>query len=394
MSHYGYLPHEYTYALFLADYYDLYPWDSLITNMVLERYPRDEDDDASASALDEDDDSVSDEVLAVSAPILETSASHDCIFFGSFDSPIVPVSTPSIEPKFDGFSVKIGEISCVFVDSCKNIVNFDDSVFVASEENGYVKVLEPELKIRNSVYGFSKASEHFITHATPVRLRSAVYGVAAVRPFASWLFVGKQPEHLVSSDNYQLPFFKLHDESIVDFDPGGKTHSSSLFSVCIFLRNNHLWWMPWDRGRTTVHVSGTHSSYKTNTISVQITFASAYQESRSVMFLIQFLHSFFFSDSIEIEQELEAQKLFFSCIHVSVAELHYRIVLPKVCFGNAILVQLCFQIQLRSCKFGKKMTMNSCLDRRICTISFQNRVCWNRTPEARFAQVVFGSDFR
>jgi len=25
MSHYEYLPHEYTYALFLADHYDLYP---------------------------------------------------------------------------------------------------------------------------------------------------------------------------------------------------------------------------------------------------------------------------------------------------------------------------------------------------------------------------------
>ena len=32
MSHYGYLPHEYTYALFLADHYDLYPWDSMIHN--------------------------------------------------------------------------------------------------------------------------------------------------------------------------------------------------------------------------------------------------------------------------------------------------------------------------------------------------------------------------
>jgi len=32
MSHYGYLPHEYTYALFLADHYDLYPWNSMIHN--------------------------------------------------------------------------------------------------------------------------------------------------------------------------------------------------------------------------------------------------------------------------------------------------------------------------------------------------------------------------
>jgi len=35
MSHYGYLPHEYSYAIFLADHYDLYPWDSMITNKSL-----------------------------------------------------------------------------------------------------------------------------------------------------------------------------------------------------------------------------------------------------------------------------------------------------------------------------------------------------------------------
>jgi len=40
MSHYGYLPHEYSYDISLADHYDLYPWDSMIHNMVSERYPR------------------------------------------------------------------------------------------------------------------------------------------------------------------------------------------------------------------------------------------------------------------------------------------------------------------------------------------------------------------
>jgi len=171
--------------------------------MVSERYPRDEDDDASAcdSISDEDEDSGDDEVLTTSAHVLENSASFDGIVFGSFESPIVPISTPSIEPKFDGFSVKIGEISCVFVDSCKNIVDCDDSVFVASEEDGYVKVLEPQLKIRNSVYSFSEASEDFVIHTAPARLRSSVYGVTDVRPFALRLFVGKQSEQLTSSIN-------------------------------------------------------------------------------------------------------------------------------------------------------------------------------------------------
>jgi len=33
MSFYEYLPHEYSYACFLADHYDLYPWDSMITTI-------------------------------------------------------------------------------------------------------------------------------------------------------------------------------------------------------------------------------------------------------------------------------------------------------------------------------------------------------------------------
>jgi len=90
----------------------------MIHNMVSERYPRDEDDDASAcdSASDEDEDSGDDEVLTTSANVLENSASFDDIVFGSFESPIILVSTPSIEPKFDGFSIKIGEISCAIID--------------------------------------------------------------------------------------------------------------------------------------------------------------------------------------------------------------------------------------------------------------------------------------
>jgi hypothetical protein len=91
-----------------------------------ERYPRDEDDDdASASASDIDDDEDSDDAASACA-IKETSASHDCIRFGSFDSPIILVSTPSIEPKFDGFSVKIGDFSCALSEPCSKI---EESLF-------------------------------------------------------------------------------------------------------------------------------------------------------------------------------------------------------------------------------------------------------------------------
>ena len=58
----------------------------MIHNMVSERYPWDEDDDASAcdSTSDEDEDFGDDEVLTTSTHVLENSASFDGIVFGSF----------------------------------------------------------------------------------------------------------------------------------------------------------------------------------------------------------------------------------------------------------------------------------------------------------------------
>jgi hypothetical protein len=251
MSLYGYLPHEYNYALFLADHYDYYPWDSMIRNMVSERYPRDEDDDASASAsgsdIDEDEDS--DDVTSASA-IQDTSASHDCIRFGSFESPITPVSNPVIKPEFDRFSIKIGETSCVLVPSFSNIIEDEDSVFVV-EKDEKLQFVEPELKTHESVYGFFEASEDFVIHTASVRLRSSVYGVTAVRRSALWLFVRKQTEMIASAVDNKIHFFQLHDESIVDFNPGGSVGSCSFFSVFIVLRQIRfrLWWIPWDRGK-------------------------------------------------------------------------------------------------------------------------------------------------
>lgn len=225
--------------------------DAMFLNMVSERYPREEDDDASASdsAFDEDDDSVSDEVLTVSAPILETSSSH-CIRFGSFDSPIIPVSNPSIKPEFDGFSIKIGEISCVLTDSCKSIVDDDDSAHAALQDDEKQKVLESQLQNRDSEFVHFEAPEVLVT-VLPVRLCSTVYGVAASRSLALWFFAGKQTEPIVSAVNNQVWSFQLHDESIVDFDPGGRVFFCSLFSVLIVLRQLHfrLWWIPWDRGK-------------------------------------------------------------------------------------------------------------------------------------------------
>ena len=68
MSFFEYLPHEYSYACYLAYIYDFSPYDSMILNMVSERYPREEDkDDASVDDSDEDAVSVEDsDVIAIS----------------------------------------------------------------------------------------------------------------------------------------------------------------------------------------------------------------------------------------------------------------------------------------------------------------------------------------
>jgi len=124
-------------------------------------------------------------------------------------------------------------------------------VLVVHEDDEKLQVLEPELKNRCSDFVVSEASEDFVIHTAPVRLRSAVYGAAALRPFASWLFVGKQHEQLVFTVNNQLRVFELHDESIVVFDPGGRFGLCSLFFVSKTLQQIRfrLWWIPWDRGR-------------------------------------------------------------------------------------------------------------------------------------------------
>jgi len=124
MNLYKYLPRVYNHACFLADHYDLFPYNSKIHKMVWEWYPKDEDNDASAinSTYNEDEDSEGDEVLTVSVQPLESSTSHVHFVFGSFESLINPVPKASIKPKFDGFSNKIGEISCILVDSSSNVV--------------------------------------------------------------------------------------------------------------------------------------------------------------------------------------------------------------------------------------------------------------------------------
>ena len=149
--------------------------------------------------------------------------------------------------------LSIGEISCVLVDSCSNIVENDNYVFVVLQENDKLMVLKPELLDCDSDFVVSGLLEDFIIHTTPVRLTTSVYGVATVRLFASRLFVGKKTTQVVFTINNKLHHFQLHDESTMDFDPNGNllwfvAFFYVKFPFNLFLRFHklcyRLWWIP------------------------------------------------------------------------------------------------------------------------------------------------------
>ncbi|KAK2399521.1 hypothetical protein QL285_049328 [Trifolium repens] len=230
MNFYEYLPHEYSYVLYLAYEYDLYPYDSTILNMVSERYPRDEDEDC-ASAYDSEncEEDESNDVAISSTQDLESSTSQDSIFFCSFASPIIPVSIPSITPDFDGFSIKIGEITCFLGDSCCSDVDF---TITALEGDKQSKNFEPE----------------FVLSVVSQRLQNR----SSVKAFSSLIKVERQYDGNVQFSHNQdqnnkkgemisdlllcssesITFFSQHRGlCITVFDPGGDTEFLSVAKV-------------------------------------------------------------------------------------------------------------------------------------------------------------------
>ncbi|KAK2354538.1 hypothetical protein QL285_092040 [Trifolium repens] len=248
MNFYEYLPHEYFYALYLAYEFDLHPYDSMILNMVSERYPRDKDEDF-ATAYDsescDDDESAAVEILSNFPHDPDSSTSQTSILFGSFASPIIPVSIPSIASDCDGFSIKIGEITCFLGDSCCSDVDF---TIIASEGDKQSKNFEPE-------FVFSAVSQK----------SENPYGVQAL---SSLIKVERQHDgnvrfshdqdqnnkkgemisDLLLCSSQSLTFFSYcSDFGIIVFDPGGALFM--LLGYTIYITSFCLRWMPWDRGK-------------------------------------------------------------------------------------------------------------------------------------------------
>lgn len=113
--------------------------------------------------------------------IAQTSFKDQIVFFG-FRNIIDLVSITSIKPNIDGFTIKIGKITCVLVYSC----------CTSSMTN-----LRLPLSIR---YGY-------------------VYDVSYKRPFASWFSIGKRKLQISITTTNMIQPFELHDKQIVDFNP-------------------------------------------------------------------------------------------------------------------------------------------------------------------------------
>ncbi|KAK2400011.1 hypothetical protein QL285_049751 [Trifolium repens] len=121
MNFYEYLPHEYSYAFYLAYEFDLHPYDSMISNMVSERYPREEDEECTSAYGSEncEENQVQNDD---SSSVFATMANNDPdIVFGNFHQEsnlekVQMLSINTINPSIEGNSIKIGAITC-FIDS-------------------------------------------------------------------------------------------------------------------------------------------------------------------------------------------------------------------------------------------------------------------------------------
>ncbi|CAJ2639757.1 unnamed protein product [Trifolium pratense] len=328
MNFYEYLPHEYSYALYLADIYDLYPFDSMIHNMVSERYPRDEDEDC-ASAYDsescEEDESVNVEILNTSTQNLESSTSQNSILFGSFATPIIPVSIPSMTPDFDGCSIKIGEIRCFLGDSCCDV----DLLITVSEEDKHSKDFETEL----------------VLSAVSQKLQNQ----SGVQAFSSPIKVERQ-----------------HDGNVrflQDHDPNGKKGEllsdlllPSSKSITFFFPHRGLCITVFDPGGTMAMI------YSSVTLSFLSKFISIYFIVCVFVFDPGGNHHDFCSPLIlqykGILDRADTILLLFELIH-----------------GEIVVLGIKIKIQLRLIEHGKKMTENYSFENPEALFSFESIFC-------------------
>ncbi|PNY02544.1 hypothetical protein L195_g025856 [Trifolium pratense] len=176
--------------------------------MVLERYPIDNAFDSSfKSDDDEEEESYGTEVQSSifklqSASEVQSSSFYNHIVFGNWGNCMY--SCCSIESAFA--TLEDDEKS-------KNL----DSEVVVSEATKDLNDRKSEFGVSNEIKNRIISSQVWFRYAL---CYGSVYGVAAIRPFASWFYVGKQQQQISSTANNKIWPIELHEQCIIDFDPG------------------------------------------------------------------------------------------------------------------------------------------------------------------------------
>ncbi|GAU49586.1 hypothetical protein TSUD_138730 [Trifolium subterraneum] len=213
MISYELLPHEYSYALYLSYEYDLHPYDSMILNMVSERYPRDEVEDYASAygSKNCEENQVQEDDSSSDFASMENKDPE--IVFGNFheEPNLEKAHTLSINPSIEGNSIEIGSITCFInpVISQSTVPAFSSPIKVEHQYGGNVQ--------------FSQDHDHNSNKG---------------ETFSDFL--------LFSSES--ITFFSYYrDYGIIVFDPGGALFTLPCYAV--YKISFGLLWMPWDRGR-------------------------------------------------------------------------------------------------------------------------------------------------
>ncbi|KAK2396096.1 hypothetical protein QL285_057768 [Trifolium repens] len=220
MNSYEYFPHKYSYALYLAYIYDLYPYDSMISNMVSEQYPREEDEEcvsAYGSENCEENQVQNDDSSSVFATM---ENSDPDIVFVNFNQElnlekVQMLSINTINPSIDGNSIKIAAITC-FIDSAisQSIVPaFSSPITVECQHEGNIRFSQDQDQtskkgetLSDLLLSSSESSTFFSYYRD--------YGITVFDP-SGIMFV-------IYSFTILLFILSIFDSvSIFPFDPGG-----------------------------------------------------------------------------------------------------------------------------------------------------------------------------
>jgi len=309
---------------------------------------------------------------------------------------VSPPPSPWIIAAIDESTFKVGDIPC-FLDasSCSK----HTSAFDASEEIKKTHTLDSKLIVSAKSTNSNNYDSEFTVSEVAIKNSKhlIIYVVVSCSGlvYDAYIFVRKQEQAAIAVKN-QFQCFDLHDEHIVDFDPGGNLCGSTLsfltsffsiaFFVCTCFDIDRLWWIPWDRGKNLLFNGTLHfvlCQYSCETFSGQIILTLFLSESiairiskrrrriqAEVCFGEVILGKQFCSRFLEKER---VYNILSQSLVISQSRMVCNVTYCKLAFSVFVLsckrascisyfsVHICFQIQ--SSKFGMNAKVN-------CKITF------------------------